>query len=269
MTWRRGLRLTLMLVALAASPVAGQDAAAGEEAPGDDAALPADGDLARAVEDATGPGRITTSLQILLMLTVLSLAPSILIMMTCFTRIIVVLGLLRQAMATQQLPPNQVLIGLALFMTFVVMAPTYKQVHDEAIGPYLAGELDQTEAFAIAVGRMREFMIAQVESTDNTDDVYLFLDPAIAEAEELTWGDVPTLTLIPSFVVSELKTAFLLGFRIYLPFLVIDMVIASVLISMGMLMLPPVLISLPFKLLLFVLVDGWHLVVGTLMTSFT
>ncbi|NLF30707.1 MAG: flagellar type III secretion system pore protein FliP [Planctomycetes bacterium] len=268
MTWRRWVRLALVLIMLTATPAAGQDATA-DGARGPEASTPADGDLVQAVQDAAAPDRISTSIQILLMLTVLSLAPSILIMMTCFTRIIVVLGLLRQAMATQQLPPNQVLIGLALFMTFVVMAPTYNQVHDEAIGPYLAGELNQAEAFGVAVGRIREFMITQIESADNTDDVYLFLDEAVAEKDGLVWGDVPTLTLIPSFVVSELKTAFLIGFRIYLPFLVIDMVIASVLISMGMLMLPPVLISLPFKLLLFVLVDGWHLVVGTLMMSFT
>ncbi|MFW6155205.1 MAG: flagellar type III secretion system pore protein FliP [Planctomycetota bacterium] len=268
MTRRRGLRCALVLITLTATPVAGQEATA-TETPEPDTGLLTDGDLAQAVQDATGPERIASSLQILMMLTVLSLAPSILVMMTCFTRIIVVLGLLRQAMATQQLPPNQVLIGLALFMTFVVMAPTYNRVHDEAIGPYLAGELNQKEAFGVAVGRIREFMISQLESAGNTDDVYLFLEASVAEQDDLTWGDVPTLTLIPAFVVSELKTAFLLGFRIYLPFLVIDMVIASVLISMGMLMLPPVLISLPFKLLLFVLVDGWHLVVGTLMTSFT
>ena len=268
MTWRRWLRLALVLITLTASPAAGQEAAA-TGAPEPDTGLLADGDLAQAVEDATGPERISSSLQILLMLTVLSLAPSILIMMTCFTRIIVVLGLLRQAMATQQLPPNQVLIGLAMFMTFVVMAPTYTQVHDEALGPYLAGELNQGEAFGVAVVHLRDFMIEQIESAGNYNDVYLFLDASVAEKDDLTWGDVPTLTLVPAFVVSELKTAFLMGFRIYLPFLVIDMVIASVLISMGMLMLPPVLISLPFKLLLFVLVDGWHLVVGTLMMSFT
>lgn len=228
-------------------------------------------DPAAVLENATQPEKVSSTLQILLVLTVLSLAPSILVMMTCFTRIIVVLGLLRQAMATQQLPPNQVLIGLALFMTFVVMAPVYNQVHSEAIGPYMAGEEGVTLNVALgrATVRMREFMIRQIEAGSNEDDVYLFLDVDLAAKEDLTWGDVPTMTLIPAYMVSELKIAFLLGFRIYLPFLIIDMVIASVLISMGMLMLPPVLISLPFKLLLFVLSDGWRLVVSTLMTSFS
>ena len=208
-------------------------------------------------------------MQIMLLLTVLSLAPAILVMMTSFTRIIIVLGLLRQALATQQLPPNQVIIGLALFMTFVVMGPVYNRVHDEAIAPYLSGKIKQADAMAVASGHMRGFMQRQIEAGGNEDDVYLFLDPQLtAKGESLKWSDVPTMTMIPAFVVSELKIAFLMGFRIYLPFLIIDMVISSVLISMGMLMLPPVLISLPFKLLLFVLVDGWHLVVESLMTSF-
>ncbi len=225
-------------------------------------------DLTRVVPQAESREQVSSTLQILLLLTVLALAPAILVMMTSFTRIIIVLGLLRQALATQQLPPNQVLIGLSLFMTFVVMAPVYSDVHDDALAPYMAGELSQAQALDAATVHMRSFMIRQIEAGDNTDDVYLFLDPALAERETLTWGDVPTLTLVPAFVVSELKIAFLMGFRIYLPFLVIDMVISSVLISMGMLMLPPVLISLPFKLLLFVMVDGWRLVVSTLMTSF-
>jgi len=260
----------LLTVGAAATPAPAQDAPVpgGAAAPAIDnpLALP---DLTGVVPTADSPQKISSSLQIVLMLTVLSLAPSILIMMTCFTRIIVVLGLLRQAMATQQLPPNQVLIGLALFMTFVVMAPVYNDVHDDAIKPYLGGEISQADALAAADKHVRGFMINQIESADNTEDVYLFLSPEVAEKADLKWRDVPTMTLIPSFVVSELKTAFLMGFRIYLPFLVIDMVIASVLISMGMLMLPPVLISLPFKLLLFVLVNGWRLVVGTLMASFT
>lgn len=226
-------------------------------------------DLSQYVHPAGTPTQMSSTLQIMLMLTVLSLAPSILVMMTSFTRIIIVLGLLRQALATQTLPPNQVLIGLALFMTFVVMAPVYNQVHDNALQPYLDGKMNQMDALNTSVGYLRTFMIRQIEAGSNTDDVYLFLDPSVAAKGNLTWGDVPTMTLIPSYIVSELKVSFLMGFRIYLPFLVIDMVIASVLISMGMLMLPPVLISLPFKLLLFVLVDGWHLVVGTLMTSFS
>ncbi len=225
-------------------------------------------DISQYVDPAATPEKVSSTVQVMLLLTVLSLAPSILIMMTSFTRIIIVLGLLRQAMATQQMPPNQVLIGLALFMTFVVMAPVYSDIHEDAIAPYTAGDITQSEAADAAVGHIRAFMIGQIEAGGNTDDVYLFLDDQLSEQEDLTWQDVPTMTLIPAFVVSELKIAFLIGFRIYLPFLIIDMVIASVLISMGMLMLPPVLISLPFKLLLFVLVDGWHLVVNTLLVSF-
>jgi len=225
-------------------------------------------DVSKFMPSVTSSEQMSSTLQIILMLTVLSLAPSILVMMTSFTRIIIVLGLLRQAMGTQQLPPNTVLIGLALFMTFVLMAPVYNQVHDNAIQPYLEGNIGQAEAIKNATTYMRSFMINQVESGGNTDDVYLFLDDQLSDMPDLTWRDVPTMTLIPAYTISELKIAFLMGFRIYLPFLIIDMVISSILISMGMLMLPPVLISLPFKLLLFVLVDGWHLVVGTLMSSF-
>ncbi len=225
-------------------------------------------DLQNQLQTALTPQRTSSTVQVLLLLTVLALVPSILVLMTSFTRIVVVLGLLRQAMATQQLPPNQVLLGLALFMTFVVMAPVYNKVHAAAIVPYTEGKLSQTAAMHNAEGEIRKFMINQVEAGGNTDDVYLFLDDKLAGRDNLVWADVPTLTLIPAYVISELKVSFLMGFRIYLPFLIIDMVIASVLISMGMLMLPPVLISLPFKLLLFVLVDGWHLVVKTLMMSF-
>ncbi len=284
MTVRWTLLLAAAMVAVASSATPAQTVDAPTDVPATDVAAvdvaavdPASGgidnplrlpDLTGMVPSAETPGQMSSALQIVLMMTVLSLAPSILIMMTCFTRIIVVLGLLRQAMATQQLPPNQVLICLALFMTFVVMAPVYGRIHEEAIQPYLDGEITQAGALAGATVHMRGFMIDQIEAGDNSDDVYLFLDEATADKPELMWGDVPTMTLIPAFVVSELKIAFLMGFRVYLPFLVIDMVIASVLISMGMLMLPPVLISLPFKLLLFVLVDGWHLVVRTLMVSF-
>jgi len=249
-----------------AAPDAPAAAPAADEPPADNPlGVP---DVSKYVDPAATPEKVSSTVQVLLLLTVLSLAPSILIMMTSFTRIIIVLGLLRQAMATQQMPPNQVLIGLALFMTFVVMAPVYSDIHEDAIAPYTAGEITQSEAADAAVGHIRVFMIGQIEAGGNTDDVYLFLDAERSDNEDLTWQDVPTMTLIPAFVVSELKIAFLMGFRIYLPFLIIDMVIASVLISMGMLMLPPVLISLPFKLLLFVLVDGWHLVVNTLLLSF-
>jgi len=217
-------------------------------------------------EAKDAPGTVS-AVQILILLTVLALAPALLIMVTCFTRIIVVLALLRQALATQQLPPNQVLIGLALFMTFMVMAPTWYRVQSEALTPYLDNRIDQTEAFNKGISPVREFMIRQIEACDNERDVHMFLAHSSVENVQ-RWRDVPTSVLVPAFITSELKTAFVIGFRIYLPFLVIDMVIASVLISMGMLMLPPMLISLPFKLLLFVLVDGWHLIVGNLIDGF-
>ena len=206
-------------------------------------------------------------MQIVILLTVLSLAPAILLMMTSFTRIIIVLALLRQALGTQQLPPNQVLIGLAMFMTFLIMGPTWQRVNDEALRPYMNGEIEQKAALAKAQVPVREFMIKQIAASDNDADVDLFSDAAgLPRAGK--WDDVTTMTLIPAFMLSELKTAFLLGFRIYLPFLIIDMVISTVLISMGMMMLPPVLISMPFKLLLFVLVNGWHLITASLMGSF-
>jgi flagellar biosynthetic protein FliP len=193
-------------------------------------------------------------MQVIILLTVLSLAPAILLMMTCFTRIIIVLSLLRQALGTQQLPPNQVMIGLSMFMTFLVMSPTWQKVNDQALRPYLNGEIEQLEALERAKGPIREFMIRQIEDRGNDEDVFLFAEFA-GQAEPRQWSEVDT-------------TAFLLGFQVYLPFLVIDMVISIVLISMGMMMLPPVLISLPFKLLLFVLVDGWHLITKSLMGSF-
>jgi len=217
-----------------------------------------------AAKDATG---MSSAVQILLLLTILSLAPAILVMVTSFTRIIVVLALLRQALATQQLPPNQVLVGLALFMTFMIMAPTWSRIQTDAVTPYLNNEIGQSEAFNRALVPIREFMIRQIERSGNEEDVFLFASRA-GQADIAKWGDVNTSVLVPSFITSELKTAFIIGFRVYLPFLVIDMVIASVVISMGMLMLPPMLISMPFKLLLFVLVDGWHLVVGSLIYSF-
>lgn len=214
---------------------------------------------------------ISTTLNIIILLTVLSLAPSILILCTCFTRIMIVLALLRQAMGTQQLPPSQVITGISLFLTFMVMAPTMKQIHEVAIDPFNEGKIDQMTAWVRAKQPLRDFMFNQLERTDNWGDVYMIMNYRGMETEtpgKLLRKDVDMLTLIPSFILSELKTAFLIGFRLYLPFLVIDMVIASLLISMGMMMLPPVLVSLPFKLLLFVIVDGWRLVVGNLLGSF-
>lgn len=209
----------------------------------------------------------SSAMQIIILLTVLSLAPAILIMMTSFTRIIIVLSLLRQAMGTQQLPPNQILIGLSLFMTFLVMGPTWQKVNHDALQPYMSGAIEQPAALAAAVTPVREFMIGQIRKNKNDADVLLFSEMA-HEPSPKSWKDVGTFTLIPAYMLSELKTAFILGFEVYLPFLIIDMVISSVLISMGMMMLPPALISLPFKLLLFVLVDGWHLITGSLMKSF-
>jgi len=209
----------------------------------------------------------SAAMQLLILLTVLSLAPAIMIMMTSFTRIIIVLSLLRQALGTQQLPPNQVLIGLAMFMTFLIMAPTLNEVNDRALQPYMNGTISQSDALQIAQAPVRDFMIRQIEAADNDEDVLLF-HGYTGKPDPQTWGDVGTLTLVPAFMLSELKTAFLMGFKIYLPFLIVDIVISSVLISMGMMMLPPVLISLPFKLLLFVLVDGWRLITSSLMGSF-
>lgn len=251
-------RLAILVVVVLLTPVAAWA----------DQAAPLPEQLTEMLPDLQTPSGVSSTLRWLAVVTVLSLAPAILVMVTSFTRIIVVLGLLRQALATQHLPPNQILFGLAILMTLVVMAPVYKDVHAHAIGPYFDGKLDQAAALKVGEARIREFLIHQVEAGDNTDDVYLFLPDELAERPDLTWRDVPTTSLVPAFVISELKIAFLMGFRIFLPFLVIDMLVASVLVSMGMLMLPPVLISLPFKLLLFVMADGWRLVVGTLMGSF-
>ena len=220
------------------------------------------------IPDMTNRENVSAALQLIVLLTVLSLAPAILIMMTCFTRIIIVLSLLRQALGTQQLPPNQVLIGLAMFMTFLVMGPTWKRVNSEALKPYLDGKIAPSAALEAAKKPVREFMILQVEKSGSVEDVRLFHQFSDPEKPMENWGDVDTMALIPGFMLSELKTAFLMGFKIYLPFLVIDIVISTILISMGMMMLPPVMISLPFKLLLFVLVDGWHLITAGLMGSF-
>ncbi|MCJ7545111.1 MAG: flagellar type III secretion system pore protein FliP [Phycisphaerae bacterium] len=224
--------------------------------------------VVKALPDVQDPGTAGSVVRWLVIITVLAVAPAVAVMVTCFTRIIVVLGLLRQALATPQLPPNQILFGLALLMTLVVMAPTYTAVHRQAVAPYLSGTMAGAEAWQAGQQPLRAFMIHQIAAAGNEQDVYLFLDKNQAAKAELTWSDVPTLSLIPAFAVSELKVAFLIGFRVYLPFVVIDMLVASMLISMSMLMVPPVLVSLPLKLLMFVLADGWHLVVGTLMTSF-
>ena len=255
----------------AALPPPGREVAASPPSPAPALTIPGTGGFA--LPDLSDRKNVSGALQLILLLTVLSLAPALLILMTSFTRIVIVLALLRQALGTQNLPPNPVLIGLSVFMTFLVMAPTLQRINAAALRPYLDGAIDQTTALDRAAGPARDFMIRQVQQSGNDEDVLLFHDMARRSdptlvANPRTWGDVGTLSLIPGFVLSELKTAFLMGFRIYLPFLVIDMVVSAVLISMGMMMLPPVLISLPFKLLLFVLVDGWRLVVENLMGSF-
>lgn len=205
----------------------------------------------------------STLLQILLILTVLSLAPAILVMLTSFTRIVVVFSLLRQALGTQNLPPNQIVVGLALFLTFFIMAPVFEKVNTQALQPYLSKQISAEKAFELATPPLKSFMLKQTKDKD----LALFINIA-KQKRPATQVDVTMTTLIPAFVISELRTAFQIGFLIYMPFLVLDMVVASVLLSMGMMMLPPVMISLPFKLLLFVLVDGWYLLVGSLVQSF-
>lgn len=209
-----------------------------------------------------GAGAANT-VTLILLITVLSLAPSILVLMTSFTRIVIVLGFVRTALGTQQMPPNQVLIGLALFLTLFVMAPTVSVINDNAVQPFLRGELNQAEALEEAALPIKRFMLAQTREKD----LMLFLSHANAPQPQGV-EDTPLTALLPAFAISELKTAFQMGFMIFIPFLVIDMIVASTLMSMGMMMLPPIMISLPFKILLFVLVDGWYLVVKSLLLGF-
>ena len=215
------------------------------------------------VGEAQSPQQVSVLIQILLLFTILSMAPAILLMMTCFTRLVVAFSFLRHAMGTQQMPPHQVLIGLALFLTFFIMTPVFSEVNQAAIQPYMAEKINAEQAIQETVKPLRAFMFKQTREKD----LSLFL--ALSKSERpKTRDDVSTAVLIPAFMISELKTAFTIGFILFLPFLVIDMVVASVLLSMGMMMLPPIMVSLPFKLLLFVLVDGWHLIVGSLIQSF-
>ena len=225
-------------------------------------------ELSGGPEKWTSPEGLSATIQVMLLLTVLSLAPAILLMTTCFVRVVVVLSMLRQALGTQSLPPNQVLTSLAMFITLAIMAPSWKQVYDNAIVPYTNKQIGMEEAWTRGAAPIRQFMSAQIERTGNSEDVLLFWKYSSSEPAPTKYEDVPLTVLLPAYMLSELKTAFLIGFQIYLPFLILDMVIASVMVSMGMLMLPPTLVSLPFKILLFVLVDGWHLVVGMLMQSF-
>ncbi|MGE0919058.1 flagellar type III secretion system pore protein FliP [Trichlorobacter lovleyi] len=215
------------------------------------------------VGTATKPAEVATTIQIFLLLTVLSLAPSLLIMTTSFTRIVVVLSFLRTALGTQQAPSNQIILALSLFLTFFIMTPVWQQINHDAYQPYKAGTLSQEQAFEKAVQPVRKFMLSQTREKD----LGLFVSLS-KQARPKNADDIPTLTIVPAFMISELRTAFQIGFLIYIPFIVVDMVVASVLMSMGMMMLPPVMISLPFKILLFVLVDGWGLVISSLVKSF-
>jgi len=215
------------------------------------------------VGKATKPEDVSITLQILFLMTILSLAPAMLILTTAFTRIIVVLHFLRQALGTQQVPPPQVLVGLALFLTFFVMAPTWSRVNTEALQPYLENTMTLQQAYDKGVVPIREFMFKQTRE----EDLALFVKMANVDKPQ-SRNDVPIHALIPAYAISELRIGFQIGFILFIPFLIIDMVISSVLMSMGMMMLPPAMISLPFKILLFVLVDGWHLVIGSLVESF-
>lgn len=209
------------------------------------------------------PSEVVNAIKIILVLTVLTLAPAILIMMTSFTRIIIVLSFLRQALGVQQMPPNQLLVGLALFLTLFIMGPSFTEMNNTGIQPYLAGKINQDQAIDNSLAPLRKFMFHQTRP----QDLSLFVRLAKIETPK-TLDKVPTLVLVPSFILSEIKTAFQIGFIIFLPFLVIDMVAASVLMAMGMMMLPPIVISLPLKIMLFVLVDGWSLIIGSMVNSF-
>ncbi len=251
-----------LLMALAgicsAFPLTAQAAKVAQAAP--TSALPT---ITLGIGQASSPEQLVPALQILMLLTILSMAPAILLMMTSFVRIVIVLSFVRQAMGTQQMPPNQVIISLALFLTFFVMSPVLTQINDTALQPYLTKKIPQDEALKKALVPLRGFMLKQTSEKELGLLVDISGQKGVKRPE-----DVNTMTLIPAFMLSELKRAFQIGFMIFIPFLVIDMVVASVLMSMGMMMLPPIIISLPFKILLFVLVDGWTLIVGSLVKSF-
>ena len=215
------------------------------------------------VGTAENPQEVSSTLQIMALLTILTIVPGILLMTTSFVRIVVIIGFLRNALATQNVPPNQVVLGLAMFLTFYIMSPYWSQANDNGIQPYLNGQISQEEALENTLAPMREFMFRQTRESD----LALFVNLSDSERPE-TQDDVSTFVLIPAFMISELKTGFQIGFMIYIPFIVIDMIVATTLMSMGMMMLPPVMISLPFKILLFVMVDGWHLLINSIITSF-
>jgi flagellar biosynthetic protein FliP len=245
--------LTILAIALAALLLAGCATDPNLTAPG----------VTLTVDPSAGPKEVTSGVQLLVLMTFLSLAPAILVMATSFTRIVIVLSMLRSAIGTPAIPPNQILIGLSLLLTFFIMAPVYQKIDETAIQPYINAQIDQKTAFDTGVKPIREFMFKQTREKD----IQLFLELGKIERPK-TLDDIPTVALFPAFVISELRTAFTMGFIIYIPFLVIDLVVSSVLLSMGMMMLPPSLVSLPFKLLLFVMVDGWYLITRSLAISF-
>jgi flagellar biosynthesis protein FliP len=258
----------LIALAMSQSVYAGSTALAASQSK----SAPARPDVVQQLKDAQKPENISTTLEIVLAITVLSVAPALLVMMTSFTRIVIVLSFVRRAIGTQELPPNQVITGLALFLTFMVMTPTFTAIKKDALDPYTSTnpsqQISQSVAFSRAEHHLREFMFKQARA----QDVRLFMDvtkqPRPKDGKRWMEEDIPTTVLIPSFMISELRRAFIMGFALFLPFLVIDLVVSASLISMGMMVLPPFLISLPFKILLFVLVDGWHLVIGSLVQSF-
>jgi flagellar biosynthetic protein FliP len=267
--WRKSsARRVLTWTTLLLASFACFNSADAQGLPNQPAQIELPGGLAGGPESWTSPEGLSSSLQVMLLLTVISMAPAVLLMTTCFVRIIVVLGLLRQALGTQQLPPSQVITSITLFLTLLIMGPVWKQVYNDAIVPYTQRQITLEQAWDSGIKPIRRFMSMQIERCDNSEDIWLFLEHVPDAPEPKNYDEVPLQALLPAFMLSELKTSFLIGFQIYLPFLILDMVIASVMISMGMLMLPPVLISLPFKLLLFVLVDGWNLVIGMLIQSF-
>lgn len=257
--------MALILVGMLALPLMAQDVA--PASPVGEPPIP----FPTGLTDAQDPSQVATVLEVLALITVLTLAPSLLILSTSFTRIVIVMSFLRRALTTQSLPPNQVIMGLSLFLTFVVMQPTWSRSWEEGISPYLEGtQTSRIEAWAKTEAPVREFMFSQI-NVNGWEDLYLFIDAVDLEYDEavgLEYEDIPTPMLASAFVLGELKRAFIMGFFLYLPFLIIDMVVSSILMSMGMMMLPPIVISLPFKILIFVMADGWRLVVGNLITSF-
>lgn len=267
--WKLSWGLLAVVIAMLLGVVPSPAAAAAAENPSNrPLAIEVPENLAGGPTAWTSPAGLSSTIQVMLLLTVLSLAPAVLLMTTCFVRIVVVLGLLRQAIGTQQLPPSQVITSLALFVTLLVMWPVWTKVYDDAIVPYRGQQIGLEEAWKAGAAPIRRFMSLQIERTGNSDDIWLFLRYLPNASTPKDYEDVPLPALLPAFMLSELKTAFLIGFQIYLPFLIIDMVVAAVTVSMGMLMLPPAMVSMPLKLILFVLLDGWHLVVGMLMESF-